>query len=87
LPRLVWSGIVWLIFIIPVYAAAFVYPVVQGLQSQGGGYLTLSTSNSSGIGWALIFILVGIVIYFVMRTVNASRGINVKMIYQELPPD
>ena len=87
LPRLVWAGILWLIFIIPVYAAAFVYPVVQGFQSQGGAYLTLSTTNSSGIGWALIFILVGIVIYFVMRAVNASRGINVKMIYQELPPD
>jgi amino acid transporter len=87
LPRLVWSGIVWLIFIVPVYAAAFVYPVVQGIQQQGGAYLSLSTSNTSGIGWALVFILVGILIYFVMRLVNASKGINVKMIYQELPPD
>ena len=87
LPRLVWFGILWLIFIVPVYAAAFVYPVVQGIQNQGGAYLSLSTSNTSGIGWALVFIAVGIVIYFVMRFVNATRGINVKMIYQELPPD
>ncbi|HEV2583300.1 MAG TPA: amino acid permease [Ktedonobacteraceae bacterium] len=87
LPRLVWSGILWLIFIVPVYAAAFVYPVVQGIRAQGGAYLSLSTSNTSGIGWALVFILVGIVIYFVMRFVNVSKGINVKMIYQELPPD
>lgn len=86
-PRLVWSGILWLIFIIPVYAAAFIYPVVQGLQTQGGAYLSLSTSNTSGIGWALVFIVLGIVIYFVMRLVNVSRGINVKMIFQELPPD
>jgi amino acid transporter len=87
LPRLVWSGILWLIFILPVYAAAFVYPLVKGIQSQGGAYLSLSTANTSGIGWALVFIAVGIVVYFVMRFVNASRGINVKMIYQELPPD
>lgn len=87
LPRLVWYGIVWLIFIIPVYLAAFVYPVIQGLQKQGGAYLSLSAANTSGIGWAIVFIVIGIIIYFVMRAVNASRGINVKMIYQELPPD
>lgn len=87
LPRLVWFGILWLVFILPVYAAAFVYPVIQGIQNQGGAYLSLSSTNTSGIGWALVFLLIGIVIYFVMRFVNTSRGINVKMIYQELPPD
>ncbi|HVB73478.1 MAG TPA: amino acid permease [Ktedonobacteraceae bacterium] len=87
LPRLACYGILWLIFIIPVYLAAFVYPVVQGLQKQGGAYLSLSSTNTSGIGWALVFLLVGIIIYFVMRFVNTSHGINVKMIYQELPPD
>ncbi len=85
LPRLVWIGIVWLIFIVPVYAAAFGYPVYQGLQQSGASYLALT--NISGVGWALIFVVVGIIVYFVMRAVNASRGINVKMIFQELPPD
>ena len=85
LPRLVWIGIVWLIFILPVYGAAFGYPVYQGLQQSGAKYLALT--NASGVGWALIFIVVGIIVYFVMRLVNTSRGINVKMIFQELPPD
>src|SRR6266487_4545555 len=85
LPRLVWYGILWLIFIVPVYAAAFVWPVIKGLLASGSAYLALS--NPSGVGWALIFIVVAIVIYFAMRFVNARRGINVKMIYQELPPD
>jgi basic amino acid/polyamine antiporter, APA family len=85
LPRLVWSGILWLIFIVPVYVGAFGYPVYKGLISSGTSYLSLS--NSAGVGWALIFLVIGIVIYFVMRAVNTSRGINVKMIYQELPPD
>jgi basic amino acid/polyamine antiporter, APA family len=85
LPRLVWSGIIWLIFIVPVYVAAFGYPVYQGLLKSGTSYLSLS--NSAGVGWALIFLIIGIVIYFVMRAVNTSHGINVRMIYQELPPD
>jgi len=85
LPRLVWYGIIWLIFIIPVYVGAFGYPVYQGLRTGVTSYLSLS--NSSGVGVALILIAVGIVIYFVMRVVNTSRGINVKMIFQELPPD
>ncbi len=85
LPRLVWIGIVWLIFIVPVYAAAFGYPVYQGLHQSGASYLALT--NVSGVGWALIFIVVGIIVYFVMRAVNTSRGINTKMIFQELPPD
>src|SRR5258708_7204430 len=85
LPRLVWIGIVWLIFILPVYGAAFGYPVYQGLQQSGAKYLALT--NASGVGWALIFIVVGIIVYLVMRVVNTSRGINVKMIFQELPPD
>src|SRR5229473_2741749 len=70
LPRLVWIGIVWLIFIVPVYAAAFGYPVYQGLQQSGAKYLALT--NVSGVGWALIFIVVGIVVYLVMRAVNTS---------------
>lgn len=85
LPRLVWFGIIWLIFIVPVYAAAFGYPVYLGLKQSGTSYLSLS--NASGVGWALIFVVIGIVVYFVMRAVNTSRGINVKMIFQELPPD
>jgi amino acid transporter len=85
LPKLVWYGILWLIFIVPVYLAAFVYPVFKGLQSSGGSYLSLS--NTSGVGWALVILVAGIVVYFVMRAVNSSRGINTKMIFQELPPD
>jgi amino acid transporter len=85
LPKLVWYGILWLIFIVPVYLAAFVYPVVKGLQSSGSSYLSLS--NSSGVGWALVLLVAGIVVYFVMKAVNNSRGINTRMIFQELPPD
>jgi len=85
LPKLLWCGIIWLIFILPVYASALVWPVIQGLRSGGTSYLGLS--NSSGIGVALIFVIVGIAIYVAMRLVNNARGINVEMMFQELPPD
>jgi amino acid transporter len=85
LPKLVWCGIIWLIFILPVYASAFIWPVIQGLKTSGAAYLALS--NSSGIGWALVFVAVGILVYIAMRLVNNARGISVKMIYAQLPPD
>lgn len=87
LPRLVWYGIIWLIFIVPVYLASFVWPIIQSVLSfkSAGDFLTYS--NSSGIGLALIIIAVGIVIYFVMKVINNSNGINTKMMFQELPPD
>jgi len=58
---------------------------LNSIQSSGSSYLSLS--NSSGVGWALVILAAGIVVYFVMRAVNSSRGINTKMIFQELPPD
>lgn len=85
LPRLVWCGILWLIFILPVYASAFIWPIIHGLQDNGVAYLGLA--NSSGIGAGLIFVVAGIAVYIIMRLVNNARGINVKMMFQELPPD
>ena len=87
LPRLVWYGIVWLIFIVPVYLAAFVWPVVQSVLSFKSASDFISYNNTSGVGWAVLVVLVGIVIYFVMKTVNNRQGIDTKMMFQELPPD
>src|SRR2546426_5209980 len=70
LPRLVWYGIIWLIFIIPVYLAAFVWPVIQAIQASKRASDFVSFSNTSGISWALGLIVIAIAIYFVMRAVN-----------------
>jgi amino acid transporter len=87
LPRLVWCGILWLIFIVPVYLASFVWPLIQSVLSFKNASDFLTYSNTSGIGLALIIIAVGIIIYFVMKVINNSHGINTKMMFQELPPD
>jgi amino acid transporter len=85
LPRLVWYGIIWLIFIVPVYLAAFVWPIIQQAIGGGNGFLTFA--STSGISWAIGILILGIVIYLVMKAVNNSQGINTKMMFQELPPD
>lgn len=87
LPRLVWFGVIWLIFIVPIYLAAFVWPVIQQFQTMKSSNDLISYSNTSGIGGALIVIVVGIVIYFVMKAANIRQGVNTKMMFQELPPD
>lgn len=85
LPKLVWCGILWPLFILPVYASALLWPLIQGVRSGGTAYLGLA--NPSGIGMALVFVGVGIAIYIVMRLVNKARGIDVTLMFQELPPD
>jgi len=87
LPRLVWYGILWLIFIVPVYLASFVWPLIQSALSFKNASDFLTYSNTSGIGLALGIIVIGIIIYFVMKVINTSHGINTKMMFQELPPD
>jgi len=87
LPRLVWYGIIWLIFIVPVYLAAFLWPVVQSVLALKSGSDFISYANTSGVGWAILLVIIGIVIYFVMKAVNNRQGIDTKMMFQELPPD
>ncbi|GAC1349150.1 MAG: APC family permease [Ktedonobacteraceae bacterium] len=86
LPRLVWYGIVWLIFIIPVYLAAAVWPVIKAIQANGASEF-ITFNSTDGVAFSLAVIVVGIIIYFVMKAVNTSSGINTKMMFHELPPD
>ncbi|HEY4385956.1 MAG TPA: amino acid permease [Ktedonobacteraceae bacterium] len=87
LPSIVWYGIIWLIFIVPVYLAAFVWPVIQQLSAVRSNSDFATFANTTGIVYALVIILLGIIIYFVMKVVNQRQGIEMKMMFQELPPD
>jgi APA family basic amino acid/polyamine antiporter len=87
LPLLVWCGIIWLLFVVPVYLAAFVWPVIQQILTFKSGSEFASFANTSGIGWAAGVIIVGIIIYFLMKAVNQRHGIDTKMLFHELPPD
>lgn len=86
LPRLVWYGIIWLVFIIPVYLAAVIWPIIRSIQEKGASDFT-NFNSSDGVALSLAVVLLGIIIYFVMKAINNSHGINTKMMFQELPPD
>ncbi|HEV8190622.1 MAG TPA: hypothetical protein VGP82_03940, partial [Ktedonobacterales bacterium] len=41
----------------------------------------------AGIAFMLALVVIGLIIYFVARTVRASQGVNLDLIYRELPPE
>jgi amino acid transporter len=87
LPRLVWYGIIWLIFIVPVYLAAFVWPIIQQVSAIKNSGDFAAFANTTGIFYALALVVLGIIIYVIMRFMNRAQGIDTKMMFQELPPD
>src|SRR6266567_3527779 len=66
LPRLVWYGIIWLIFIVPVYLAAFVWPIIQQVSAIKSSSDFAAFANTTGIFYALGLVVLGIIIYVVM---------------------
>ncbi len=81
--QLIWIGGLWLIFPLWIYAFAVVKPIINALK--GGGALTYLETN--GIIDAGIFYLLGLIIFFVMRTRARRAGVDEKMLFTELPPD
>ncbi|HET9094789.1 MAG TPA: APC family permease [Solirubrobacteraceae bacterium] len=78
-----WLGLGWIIFPIWIYIFAVIKPIVNGLQ--GGSALTYL--ESQGLLDALLFYVIGLVIYFVMKYRSRAAGVDTKMLFTELPPD
>ncbi len=78
-----WLGLGWIIFPIWIYVFAVIKPIVNGLQ--GGSALTYL--ESQGLLDALLFYILGLAIYLVMRYRARSAGVDAKMLFTELPPD
>ncbi len=78
-----WLGLGWIIFPVWIYIFAVIKPIVNGLR--GGSALTYL--ESQGLLDALLFYIIGLVIYVVMRYRSRSAGVDAKMLFTELPPD
>lgn len=78
-----WLGAGWLIFPVWIYIFAVIKPIVNGLK--GGSALTYL--ESQGIIDAIVFYLIGLVIYLIMRYRTNAAGVDSKMLFTELPPD
>jgi amino acid transporter len=77
-------AILWLVIIIPFYIFAGVIGSVPPLTP---GLSFVDYAFSTGLTATAVTIIVGIVIYFIVRWYNLKRGIDFKQIFQTIPPE
>jgi amino acid transporter len=78
-----WLGLVWLVFPVWIYYFAVGKPIWTSLQ----GSNKLKYLETNGILDALLFYVLGLVIYVVMQLRSRSQGVDTKMLFTEIPPD
>jgi len=83
LPALVWIGLVWLAFILPIYASAFIQPLISGFFSSP----TWQYASSTGVSVVALIVFIGSVIYFVSKYYNKKRGVDITLAFKEIPPE
>jgi len=83
LPALVWIGLVWLAFILPIYASAFIQPLISGFFSSP----TWQYASSTGVSVVALIVFIGSVIYFVSKYYNKRRGVDITLAFKEIPPE
>jgi amino acid transporter len=81
--HLPWLGLVWLVFPVWIYIFAVFKPIVKSLEGSG----KLHYLETNGILDALIFYVLGLVIYVVMFARSRRSGVDTKMLFTEIPPD
>jgi len=77
-------AILWLMIIIPFYIFAGVIGSVPPLTP---GLSFVDYAMSTGLVATAVTIVLGIVIYFVLRWYNLKHGIDFKQIFQTIPPE
>jgi amino acid transporter len=79
-------GILWLVFILPVYVTSYFQPILSTYLATPTQGLWTYTVNS-GIALALVITVVGIPIYFISRWYNRRHGVDVDLIFKSIPPE
>jgi APA family basic amino acid/polyamine antiporter len=77
-------GVLWLIIIIPFYLFA---GFIGSVPPWTPGLSFTEYASSTGLIASGFTILVGIIIYFVVRWYNLNRGIDVRRLFQTIPPE
>jgi amino acid transporter len=77
-------AIVWLIFIVPLYAFA---GFIGSVPSFAPSTLMWQYAMSTGLEATLFAIVAGILIYFVTRAYNVRRKIDVELIFKSIPSE
>jgi amino acid transporter len=83
-PWLPLLGAVWVAFAVVTYWFAGLKPILDAL---GAEKHKLSYFNQTGISFAIGAVAVAIVIYVVQALRNRAKGVDLSMLYREIPPD
>ena len=78
-------GVVWAIFIGWLYWYAGFKPIIDALRA--GEESTLDYLNRTGLTFTLIFLGLGVVIYVIQALRRRAQGVDVALMYQEIPPE
>ena len=79
-------GLIWLIIILPIYAASAFQPILSTILQTPSQQLW-NYATSSGLNLVAVVILIGIVLYFVSKWYNRQRGVDVGLIFKTIPPE
>lgn len=83
-------GAVWLVFGGIVYWFAGIDPIVQAIKhlvQPNSSESLLSYLNTSGVTFTLGVAAIAIIIYIIRDIQNRSRGIDLSLLYKQVPPD
>ena len=79
-------GAIWLVFSAVIYWFAGIKPVADFV-GRGPGESGLQYFNRTGISFTIGAVVVAIVIYAVMAVRNRAKGVDMAMMYREIPPE
>ncbi len=83
-------GAVWVVFTAILYWYAGFKPIIDSIKALGqpdAGETTLNYLNRTGITFTLILIGLAIVIYLIQAARRRAQGVDVAMMYREIPPE
>ncbi|HXY72903.1 MAG TPA: APC family permease [Actinomycetota bacterium] len=77
-------GILWLVFALATYWWAGLKPLFSALGTQKS---KLTYLNQQGVSFAIGVVIVAIIIYVIQMIRNRRAGVDLAMLYHEIPPD
>jgi len=81
-------GVVWAAAMGVLYWYAGFKPIIDSIRTAGSaGETVLNYLNRTGITFTLIFLGVAIVIYVIQAARRRAQGVDVAMMYREIPPE